>query len=141
VIRFQVGGTGTREGATRAQLDSFRETLVDLGITDYHHGVCVGFDADSHRAAREVGGIWIIGHPPVRTDLMANLDLDEVRGPRPYLDRDRQIVLEADLLIACPRGREEELRSGTWATVRIARRLRRPHILIYPDGELDLSGC
>jgi len=140
VSEFRIGGTGTREGATQPQLDALRETLEGLGGTHYHHGVCVGFDAQSHAVARGLG-LRVVGHPPVRTDLMATLDLDEERDPLPYLARDRRIVLETHLLVACPRGREEELRSGTWATVRAARRLRRPLVLIYPDGEMDLTGC
>lgn len=39
-------------------------------------------------------------------------------------------------MIATPSSKEEELRSGTWSTVRYARKLRRPVTLIYPDGSV-----
>jgi predicted Rossmann fold nucleotide-binding protein DprA/Smf involved in DNA uptake len=35
---------------------------------------------------------------------------------------------------------EEELRSGTWATVRYARRIGRPITLLFPDGGVLREG-
>lgn len=120
-------------------MEGFRAQIVGLGADHYHHGVGVGFDEQSHRVAKEMG-LWVVGHPPVRTSKMADLpDMDEVWDPMPYLDRDRQIVLQSDVVVACPREREEQVRSGTWAAVREARRLRRPLVLIFPTGEVDVS--
>lgn len=53
--------------------------------------------------------------------------------PEPYLDRNHYMVDRCNLLIACPEG-IEALRSGTWATVRYARKRPRNHLIIYPDG-------
>jgi hypothetical protein len=44
------------------------------------------------------------------------------------------IVVESELLIATPKEVKEQLRSGTWATVRRARKVGIPIILITPDG-------
>jgi hypothetical protein len=49
---------------------------------------------------------------------------DVVLTPRPYLVRNRHIVDASSVLIATPKG-DEELRSGTWSTVRYARKIRR----------------
>jgi hypothetical protein len=47
----------------------------------------------------------------------------DVRGPKPYLNRNRHIVRETALLIAVPNELTEQPRSGTWSTVRYAQRL------------------
>jgi hypothetical protein len=39
-------------------------------------------------------------------------------------------------LIGCPGGSTEERQTGTWATIRHARRLRRTVVLVYPDGRI-----
>lgn len=42
---------------------------------------------------------------------------------KPYLERNANIVEESSILIACPIDKnEEEWRSGTWSTVRKARK-------------------
>jgi hypothetical protein len=54
-----------------------------------------------------------------------------------HLQRNRNIVDAVQVMIACPRGFEEELRSGTWATIRYARKVGRKLYIIYPDGRVD----
>jgi hypothetical protein len=67
-------------------------------------------------------------------------DDDKLRGfnkgsvimrPRPYLKRNEDMIKKCDMLIACPIDKNKEiLRSGTWATIRKARKLNRIiHIL------------
>ena len=41
------------------------------------------------------------------------------------------------MLIACPASADEELRSGTWATIRYARRKLKRIYLILPDGTVQ----
>lgn len=53
--------------------------------------------------------------------------------------RNREIVADSELLIACPRTRDEVLRSGVWATIRAMRRARRPLYLVAPDGALSVE--
>jgi cytosine/uracil/thiamine/allantoin permease len=57
-----------------------------------------------------------------------------VLEPGPYLWRNHQIVDATAALLACPFEFEEQLRSGTWATVRYARTLGRPIRFFWPDG-------
>ena len=76
--------------------------------------------------------------------MVGNLALDmsdEVRDPLPYLERNRAIVDACDILIACPKGMQEEQRSGTWATVRYARRRDRPIVIVWPDGTVTREGA
>lgn len=56
-----------------------------------------------------------------------------VHPPAPPLVRNERIVLACDRIVACPRG-AEELRSGTWATVRKAREHGKHTLIIWPDG-------
>ena len=53
-------------------------------------------------------------------------------SPAPYLERNKEIVASSNLLIACPVGDKEELRSGTWSTVRFARKICTELVIVYP---------
>ncbi len=61
---------------------------------------------------------------------------DETRKPKPYLKRNHDIVDESDILIGFPSSEEERLRSGTWATVRYARKTGKRIYIIFPDGKV-----
>ncbi len=45
----------------------------------------------------------------------------------------------SSVLGACPRSAEEETRSGTWPTVRYARKQGKPVYLVLPDGEVRVE--
>lgn len=135
-----VGFTGTRKGMTPGQLDKFIEILDGLYedfTSSFHHGMCVGADAQAHNIAVQLK-YWVVGHPPVNVSLMATtLVPHETRRPLPYLQRDDEIVRESDILIATPRSTQEVMRgSGTWYTVRRARASGTPCALIFPDGSV-----
>lgn len=142
-----VGFTGTQRGLTKEQKVSLgRVLLFDVAgeaAHSFHHGDCVGADEEAHGLASH-WGIRIVLHPPdndakrafcvnVRPDLWDEI---EVREAKPYLLRNREIVDETEVLVACPGG-PEELRSGTWSTVRYARKLGRPVVIVWPDGKVD----
>jgi hypothetical protein len=57
-----------------------------------------------------------------------------MRPERTYLERNKDIVRESASLIAAPLQAEEQQRSGTWSTVRFARKIGKPVFLILPDG-------
>lgn len=169
-MHFHVGFTGTREGMTLSQWESlrdfmeryrvqFEEHFVD-GRLIFHHGDCVGADAEAHLLALETG--WdVVVHPPEdpkERAWCASSDESELANavhegmgygdelavvelpPRPYLDRNTDIVVESAMLVACPKEVEEQLRSGTWATVRAAERLGRLVVVVLPDGETVIRG-
>lgn len=138
---MKIGFTGTREGMSEAQRRTVYDLLLRLPVTEAHHGDCVGADAQFHDVL--LGGfglsnVPIILHPPDVPTLRAfSLCVNEVRAPKPFLDRNRDIVDECDLLIAAPRHDAEEMRSGTWATVRYARQTGKPIRIVYADGEVE----
>jgi hypothetical protein len=55
------------------------------------------------------------------------------------LTRNQKIVTDCDVLIACPKAMQEEQRgSGTWMTIRYARKVEKRYVVIYPSGELGV---
>lgn len=133
-----VGFTGTRRGLTAAQRDSLRRELGN--VTRFHHGDCVGADAEAHAIASALGA-WRVSHPAAHAQ-RAFTENDEERDPRPPLDRNHDIVDDSDELIACPGAYLEECRSGTWATVRYLRRSapEKRLTIIWPNGSLKREG-
>lgn len=114
-------------------------TVLSVALPrEVHYGDCTGADYELYCLARALG-IRTICHPPDNNAYRTFSDGTEIREPEPYLARNIRIVKESDYLIACPREDHEIARSGTWMTVRWARRAGRTVALIYPDGEVDIS--
>lgn len=134
-----VGFTGTQAGMTHAQGMGVRHVLAFLidGEIDAHHGDCIGADADFHKICRDTPKVvWITGHPPTNPVKRAWCQFDSEWPALPYLARNGRIVAATDVLIATPREYEEQLKSGTWSTVRKARVAKKPIHLVYPDGSI-----
>jgi hypothetical protein len=116
------GFTGTRRGMTgfqRGQLFGF----LDLqGITEFHHGDCLGADADADKIARSLG-CHIVIHPPTDPKLRAFCfqEGDTLLAEKPYLIRNMDIVNAVGTMFAAPAEQVEVQRSGTWMTIRYAR--------------------
>lgn len=101
------------------------------GIVDFGHGDCIGADAQAAEIARNCG-FMIIGFPPIKEVKRAFFKNDYELPPEDYLIRNRSIVASSSLLIACPLTAHEVQRSGTWATVRYARLINRPVVILEP---------
>lgn len=102
-------------------------------LVEFHHGDCVGADAEAHDFVRELAPkCTIVGHPPNIDRYRAFKQCDVLWPCKPYLVRDRDIVVCADRLIATPKGSHEILRSGTWTTIRYARKAKKEPIVIKP---------
>lgn len=133
---MKVGFTGTQRGMTAAQRTIFTGSLLlaKIGIDpEFHHGDCIGADAEAHSIAMKLGFIIHL-HPPLDPKKRAFCPAPHEMEPRPYLDRNHDIVDATRLLIATPGEAVEQLRSGTWATIRYARKQRRTVIIIGPCG-------
>lgn len=124
-MKHHVGFTGTQHGMTGDQLDLVEDVLHQLkherGFNTFHHGDCIGADAEAHRIARRLD-YYIVLHPPVDNSKRAFCDFDESLVPLPYLERNRAIVRAVIRLIVTPKETDEQLRSGTWSTVRYAKK-------------------
>ena len=129
---FRVGVTGGRNidlltKAFPARVEAFKAELqlaFENGAHELHHGGCTGVDELAHTMAIEAG-VAVVVHPPKDTKHEGKYEGALWVRPRlDYLVRNREIVLESDLLIALPTSRTEVLRSGSWATIRYARTKR-----------------
>jgi len=135
---MNIGFTGTRKGLTAYQKDVIDKMFwvwsrLEPQEIKFHHGGCVGADAQAHLIATKYGMTTVI-HPPTNDKHQAYVVPDELRDPKPYLDRNHDIVDDSDLLIACPKSEVEIRRSGTWATVRYARKVDKRLMIIPPEG-------
>jgi len=129
---MKIGFTGTQRGMTEGQKGQVHELLNLASVHEFHHGDCIGADEEAHRIAKDLG-IWTVAHPPADPKKRAYTDADEIRESKPYLKRNRDIVDETERLMATPRTRVEQRRSsGTWATVRYARKQEKIGWIIYP---------
>lgn len=137
---MRVGFTGTQLGMTGYQLREVSRHLKALknkGAHEFHHGDCVGADAEADKIALDLG-YTIFVHPPEDPSKRAFCTggLRVILPKAPYLVRNRSIVDHTEVLIATPKRLSEELRSGTWATIRYARKLRKDILLITPNEAL-----
>lgn len=144
---IHVGFTGTQAGMTSAQKDTVREALQRLKKHDRvvgHHGACIGAD-DQFDVICIEEGISREVHPctlkwkqiDCSQRTQTPVKLHAVKQP---LIRNRDIVFAGQVLLAAPSGYLEELRSGTWATIRFARKVHRSTFVIGPNGFWRLDG-
>lgn len=131
-----IGFTGTQRGLTTPQRVALDRVLIALSPTMAHHGDCIGADAEFREMLPD--SVWVVCHPPDVGRRRAYTAADEFMKPREYVVRNHAIVDACRVLIACPDG-PERLRSGTWSTVRYARRKERRIALVWPSGVVTLE--
>lgn len=136
-----IGITGTRKGMTYEQHQKFVRLIsraMAAGPVVLRHGACVGVDHQVHLYARE-GNIPVVIHPPTNTKSMMPLDnYGYCLKPKDYLERDRDIVDNSDVLWAFPDGPRRK-GSGTWYTVCFAEMQKKPVYIVYPGGSESWS--
>lgn len=129
------GFTGTRQGMTPQQKRSVREILGSAST--FHHGDCLGSDEQAHDIAKSIG-LSVVIHPPSNDSMRAWCDGDESFPEKDYLTRNKDIVDFSSYLIAAPAEEKgEKLRSGTWSTVRYARKVGKKVFVVRPSGAIE----
>lgn len=134
-----VGFTGTRQGMTEGQKLNLGKLLQSLKWEVLHHGDCMGADEQSHEIAK-ISGYRRFIHPPYNDFKRAYCSLetgDSIFEPAGYHQRNMDIVHKSQLLIGAPKELNEIVRSGTWSTIRYAKRNRKSVIILFPDGRID----
>ena len=139
---YKVGFTGTQKGMTDSQKLMFDAIIIELdsiGFAEFHHGDCVGADKDAHDSVLALSKHLTspprtIIHPPKKKTKRAFCSSDESRKPLSYLARNKEIVNSVDIIVATPAEEKEVLRSGTWSTIRRARKQDKPVLIINPNG-------
>jgi hypothetical protein len=134
---MKVGFTGTQVGMTEKQRIMIVKLLFRYRPSEIHVGDCVGADEDFHKVVNYLfPDTKSVGHIPESKSKRAFCKYTEERSPLPYLTRNKNIVKEADILLATPKSEEEELRSGTWATIRYGKKAKKKVIIVAPDGKV-----
>lgn len=130
---MKVGFSGSSKGMSD---DQIKELWSWLGIyknieyeVEFHHGDCVGADSEAHDLAK-LRKYKIISHPPINESKRAFKKADIILEAKKYLQRNKDIAEVCDVLIAAPKEMEEVLRSGTWSTIRRARKLNKEIIIL-----------
>jgi len=133
---MKIGITGTRFGLTEAQFTSLADVAPQISeMKEFHHGDCVGADAEVATFIKEEQPeVKIVRRPCTITKLCANTDADESYEPIDALERNRLIVDNVDLMLCFPGKMKEEQRSGTWYTIRYTRKKSVPMMIFWPDG-------
>jgi hypothetical protein len=134
---MHLGITGTKKGVTEPQFDIVKSFILeDTTVTHLHEGDCVGVDHQVTLLFQEYKpNVQIVCHPPIKPHYRAYGPYDILNEEKDYLVRDKDNVDESDYLWACPDG-AERIRSGTWTTVRYARKKGIPITIIMPNGEV-----
>lgn len=155
---MRLGYTGTQNGMNSFQKAEFILLLNRYMPTAFHHGDCIGADAQAHflfldwHCEHDTISRRIVVHTPVLKGKIAwcgvvakypvgmaakllacaNPVIILNCEPKPYLERNKDIVDESDVMIACPKEVEHTLRSGTWATIRYSWKQKKETIVIPP---------
>lgn len=142
---MKIGFTGTRNGMNEIQAKTlvqlftgFRE--FDKKITEFYLGDCVGADMQSghliFKHAKNPFKCYLL--PCDITALQGHLEKQYpscIRLPeKPPLERNEDLVRPIEVLFATPKEHEEQIRSGTWHTIRQAKKQGKDIYIIYPDG-------
>lgn len=137
---MRAGFTGTRNGMNAKQLGQLRIELMRLAPTLLAHGACRGADDQADELAAEMG-IYRVAYPSTASTAIYASALRARTGsqitiilpPQLPLVRDKMIVDLAEIMIAAPKTMTEIVRSGTWTTVRYARRMKKEVIMLWPQ--------
>jgi hypothetical protein len=130
---MKIGFTGTRKGMTDRQKQTFLLLLYNMPIKSFTHGGCHGADWDADKIVALSTPYDIEVRPGDRSQYNRYRGTGRtVYAPLPYLERNHKIVDGSDLLVATPSSLVEQQRSGTWATIRYARKVGKPTIILDP---------
>lgn len=133
---MKVGFTGSQHAPMRPrQLAVVIDVLFELCTAgaEFHHG-CNRMRDDKIARIAKLLGYRLVGHPPTDKSKVGKVVNDYDLPDLPYLERNHRIVDDTDVLIAAPLTSYEQLRSGTWSTVRFAAKRWKPGLVVYPNG-------
>ena len=136
---MKIGFTGTRKIGSLpvSRLHALHTLLMQRRHNSpktFIHGGCYGADTYAHMLAGAMDYTIVVR--PSSAQQLADMRMYHgipftACNVRPPLDRNRDIVDSCDFLVAMPENPEKEvLRSGTWATIRYARRIGKEVIFV-----------
>jgi hypothetical protein len=131
---MKIGFTGTRDGMSARQKEEVT-SLFKKG-KELNFGDCSGADCEAFRIAQKLS-MKTVCWPPTNERLRMFCKADIVKPAEDYLTRNRRIVNASELVIAAPKEFLEPIQKrggGTWATIRYARKIKKPLVIVFPDG-------
>lgn len=136
---LQLAISGTRYQIPSWQAEGAIALMERLRPSAVHHGCCTGADEVLGLAACEFGSApTIVGHPAKGVPFWfrsTKVPCDFLQPELPPLERNKVMVAACHVLIACPSTSDPNARSGTWATIRAAKKLlgRSMHLIaVFP---------
>lgn len=141
---MKIAFTGTREGMNEYQLEQLEKILTENRsfIVYGGHGNCIGADVQFHKAFRRIldRNTYLAVFPSTskRTRAPDPRDASYIDDPESPTTRDHTIVISAGpggTLIAAPLDDNETAKSGTWLTVRYARKRKIKVIILKRKRE------
>jgi hypothetical protein len=130
----RVGISGTRQGATKDQVETLRDFFGSTRITRLTHGGCHGVDEQADAIYREVHPNPIVSVYPAIGGKGTYHEPEIIHNEMEPLKRNRLIVEDSDLMLIVPARPNEIRRSDTWATYRYSVQQGVINIVILPDG-------
>lgn len=139
-MTLRLGFSGTRHGMIAPQRFAFEAHMrsIKVAIGEWHHGDCVGSDAEGHRYIRKHHIMCLIHiHPPTDLKNRAHMDPDVYYLPKHFHERNEDIVDAVDEMIFTPGSMTEKENGGTWYTYRYAVKVGKPLTIISPLGKIQ----
>ena len=136
---LKIGFTGTRHGMTAEQEKEIEKLVQSKDFKEFHHGMCVGSDEIAHKiVSTRTPKVKIIGHPPKAVSTKAQLRCHKEMDPDSWSRRNKSIVDSSDYLVATPDAKER-VGSGTWKTIRYARKQGKRIYIIHKNGRVTIE--
>ena len=136
---FKIGFIGTRHGMTEDQKKEFLRLVKAKKFREFHHGMCEGSDEQAHNLVKDnLKKVKVVGHPPKAMRTAALVKCDKMLDPDTFHRRNKGIVDSTDCLIATPDAKERA-GSGTWKTVRYARKQHKRIYVIHKNGRVTIE--
>lgn len=140
-----IGFTGTRNGMTDEQYKAVVKIVTDLVCLSDEpvvclHGDCIGADADFNKIVLDVSDPYLQTQtrPCTYENMRAFCEAKQIEEPKPPMQRNRDIVADSDVMIACPPNYVKIKKgSGTWATVGFTKKAKKPLYIVLPNGKIQ----
>lgn len=139
VVRdLEISFTGSRTGMTDQQKLAVDEKLVGKP-SQVNHGDCIGADAEFHQIMYKKweDNLRIDTFPGHIERYRAFCQPARVHRSRNTLERNRLIVMLAEVLVTTPKSEQEKISSGTWYTMEYAQERNVPIVVVWPNGRIE----
>lgn len=138
---MKIGFTGTREGMTLKQQVRLEWELSQYrGLKEFHFGCCRGADEEAADIAKNLD-YDLHAHPPEDLTYISEdwrKILKVVYPPKSYMSRNQDIVNLTQRIYATPKEESWQATGGTWRTCEYAVLVRKPLMVIFPNGKTEL---